>query len=80
MEFEGLCRSLGRSPRDVELAVEDLVSVGWLERHDTPLGDVLSFDAPAWSAEDERSLEPYLALLHSASRSGKGCAQPESET
>ena len=77
MEFDGLCRSLSRSAREVERAVEDLTAIGWLRRRNSPRGDVLSFDVSSLSKWNGSSLEPYLALLRSASRHGKERSQQE---
>lgn len=80
MEFDGLCRSLGRSARNVEAAVEDLVGIGWLHRKNSPRGDVVSFVAESDGGWNGSSLEPYLALLRSASRHGKEQTQSEVES
>lgn len=77
MEFDGLCRSLSRSARDVEFAVDDLVSIGWLQRRNSPRGDVVFFDVGSIEGWDASSMEPYLALLRSASRHGKERLQPD---
>lgn len=69
---EHFARSLGRNLSDVEGAIDDLQREGWLLRHALPSGDSVEFLPPV-EAGDEASdrLEPYLALLRSASRSGK---------
>jgi hypothetical protein len=79
MEFDGLCRSLSRSARDVESAVGDLVEVGWLHRRNSPRGDVVSFDVAASDGWTGISLEPYLALLRSASRQWERAPKTEDE-
>lgn len=69
---EHFARSLGRNLSDVEGAIDDLEREGWLIRHSLPSGDSVEFLSPT-GTDDEASdrLEPYLALLRSASRSGK---------
>lgn len=71
---EHFARSLGRNLSDVEGAIDDLQKGGWLLRHALPSGDSVEFLPPSDSEEGEDAtdrLEPYLALLRSASRSGK---------
>ena len=69
---EHFARSLGRNLSDVEGAIDELRQEGWLIRHSSPSGDSVEFLPPPGGAEDASDrLEPYLALLRSASRSGK---------
>jgi DNA-binding MarR family transcriptional regulator len=69
---EHFARSLGRNLSDVEEAIDDLEREGWLKRHVQPAGDSVEFLLPLDAGSDASDrLEPYLALLRSASRSGK---------
>ena len=70
---EHLARSLGRSLVDVEGALEDLGCEGWISRKNSPAGDTVEFHAPPAEegADDRNRLDAYLALVRSASRSGK---------
>jgi len=69
---EHFARSLGRNLSDVEEAIDDLEREGWLKRHVLPTGDSVEFLPPPDAGNDAADrLEPYLALLRSASRSGK---------
>ncbi|MCB9496912.1 MAG: hypothetical protein H6686_08530 [Fibrobacteria bacterium] len=70
---EHFARGLGRNLPDVEEAIDDLAREGWLQRHALPSGDSVEFLPPPADAGDDATdrLEPYLALLRSASRSGK---------
>ena len=69
---EHFARSLGRTLSDVEEAIDDLEREGWLKRHALPTGDSVEFLPPPEAGNEASDrLEPYLALLRSASRSGK---------
>jgi len=73
VSVERLARSLGRSLVDVETALEDLGREGWISRKNSPSGDTVVFHAPPrdGNASDSDRLDAYLALVRSASRSGK---------
>ncbi len=73
VRIEHLARSLGRSLADVEDALDDLGREGWVTRRNSPAGESVEFNAPPREdgAHEADRLEAYLALLRSASRSGK---------
>ncbi len=71
--IEHLARSIGRSLADVEDVLDDLGSEGWVSRRSSPKGESVEFKAPSREEGtlDSDRLDAYLALLRSASRSGK---------
>lgn len=73
VSVEHLARSLGRNLADVEDALEDLGREGWISRKNSPAGDTVEFHAPPADngATNQNRLDAYLALVRSASRSGK---------
>jgi len=73
VRIEHLARSLGRSLADVEDALDDLGREGWVTRRSSPAGESVEFNAPPREdgTLDADRLDAYLALLRSASRSGK---------
>lgn len=73
VSVEHLARSLGRSLADVEDALDDLGREGWISRRTFTAGDTVEFHAlpEEEGATDHNRLDAYLALVRSASRSGK---------
>ena len=73
VRIEHLARSLGRNLVDVEDALTDLGQEGWVSRWNSPAGESVEFNAPPREdgTSDSQRLDAYLALLRSASRSGK---------
>lgn len=73
VQIEHLARSIGRSLVDVEDALDDLGQEGWVSRRSSPAGESVEFHAPPREdgTLDSDRLDAYLALLRSASRSGK---------
>jgi hypothetical protein len=58
---------------DVEDALDDLGREGWISRRTFTAGDTVEFHAlpEEEGATDHNRLDAYLALVRSASRSGK---------